>query len=184
MKKSMLLKKLVLTAAAVIGLFAFGGATAQASSVTPSYGHFSSKTITYNIQASSTYYRNLWNTAISRTNALNVVKLVPNKSSKTRADLTLLSRASLPNNMSGYATGHQYWGTRSFVWMESLINRRMRYEGYNHNDMQALATQLVASAIGLSNNNSKSSLLYSKGFNYSYSPNDVLGLARDYANVK
>lgn len=197
--KNSLIKKIAVSGAVVVGMFAFGGGTpASASAVTPNVGgHFASRTVTYHINSSSKHWQKVWKKAIHKFDHNGTIKL--KATSKKKAQITMTTVAKFKGK---YATADWDFlrnkddGTHVFKHVRLRLNRKVcGKQAFYPNDNMVVDGQTMetvnaaeAIAVGLGLNNSttnKRSLVNETGWwNGKLTKADKLGLAKAYANVK
>lgn len=145
-----------------------------------------SRTITYHINSTGSYYRGIWTKAVKDWNAVKVVKLVK-ANSKSKAQIRLSTKSDVDDGAYFGTTSLNYKTNSTEVANISLyLSRRYMKSMYvSKHERTLFATQLVGEALGL--NGSKqfgdimsSSLMYNVG---DLSKADKQGLKNAYKNV-
>ncbi len=166
---------------------------AGTSATTPATYRWASKTITYKINDKSTYYKQVWNSAVKHWNATKVIKLVPVKSGKT-ADIALASANSNTKKTSGDIVGLTYTsyhttqmmgslnvmaGAKSYVY-KNIANKM----GYSQLDREHVAEHEIGHALGLEHADTKKSVMYYANRSSAITSTDIKGLKNAYDNDK
>ncbi|ANZ64688.1 hypothetical protein AYR62_11780 [Secundilactobacillus paracollinoides] len=177
-------------AAAITSLahMSFGFKTG-ANMTTPATYRWASKTITYKINDKSTYYKQVWNSAVKHWNATKVVKLVPVQAGKT-ANITLASANSDTTKTSGYIVGMTFSsyhttqkmgnlnvmaGATSYVY-KNIANKMH----YSQLDREHVAEHELDHALGLEHADTKKSVMYYANRSSAITSTDVKGLKAAY----
>ncbi|MGP4115608.1 hypothetical protein [Levilactobacillus zymae] len=189
--KNSLIKKIAVSGAVVVGMFAFGGGTsASASAVTPNDGHFASRTVTYHINSSSKHWQKVWKSAVRRFDRNGTVKL--KATSKKKAQLTLTTVAKFKD----HATWDASWKGDDTTGIRT--SARLRLSRKDSNDTVYIAkintvfsgesrypVEAIAYGVGLNHSTkNKGSLMNDNEAHINLTKADKLGLAKAYANVK
>ncbi|ANZ62342.1 matrixin family metalloprotease [Secundilactobacillus paracollinoides] len=177
-------------ATATVAHMSYGFKTG-ASSSTPATYRWASKTITYKVNDKSTYYKQVWNSAVKHWNATKVIKMVPVQSGKT-ADITLASANSDTKKTSGDIVGLTYTSYHTTQTMGDLnvmasaksyvyknIANKMHYSQL---DREHVAEHEIGHALGLEHAETKKSVMYYANRSSAITSTDIKGLKNAYNN--
>lgn len=188
------IKKVAISVAVALSMFAFGGATqANASSITPSTYHFNSRTITYHINSSSKQWKNAWVRAIHKFDKNGTIKLKATSKKKAKITMTTVAKFKGKGATNAWdASWDTKKGTNILKHVSLRLSRKVCNEGIWISEKNTVydgkvpnAIQAIAVGLGLDNaNTTKGSLLNANEFHQNLSKSDKLGLAQAYANVK
>ncbi|GEO70220.1 hypothetical protein [Levilactobacillus acidifarinae] len=189
--KNSLIKKIVVSGAVVVGMFAFGGVMpASASTVTPNNGHFASRTVTYHINSSSKHWQKVWKKAIHKFGHNGTIKL--KATTKKKAQLTLTTVAKFKN----HGTWDASWSDDDATGVRTSARLRLSRKDCNEKLYIAKINTIVygesrypveaiAAGVGLDHSTkNKGSLMNDNEWHSNLTKGDKLGLAEAYANVK
>lgn len=195
MLKKQLLKKLAITGAVVMGMLTFGGVTqANAATASPSYGHFTSRTITYHINGSSKHWKKVWAKAIHKFDHNGTIKLKATSKKKAKMTMSTVVKfkgkdATLPYKGSG--SGSKKVIKKMHLRLSQKVSGKQVYIEKDNlvvsgTDLEVkYATAVIAFGLGLNeSNNIKGSMMNWNEWHANLSSGDKLGLAQAYAHVK
>lgn len=181
----MKIKKLTVAVAAFVGMLGFGTvAPVHADAATKVNAHYPSRVITYHIDSTSNYYRNLWKQALNvyHDNGAFVFK----NTSRSKAKLRMTSVAHYPKTEVGIG---QYW-TGSFqphVITKSrvVISRDGFMENTDsHSQRIAVAAQLIGGSLGMEYTNKATGITSNNNVIPQLSNSDQLGLVKAYQHLR
>lgn len=198
--KNSLIKKIAVSGAVVIGMFAFGGGTSASASAsilaTPYTGHFTSRTVTYHINSSSKHWQKVWTKAIHKLNKNGTVKLKATSKKKAKMTLTTVAKLKGNNPWDVSWNGKEKNGLYIFRHASLKLNRKVCVKkAYFEKSNKAVdgktmetinAMDAIAVGLGLDQNTAgNDSFVNEFGWWHSnLTKADKLGLAKAYANVK
>lgn len=166
-------------------------AQAKEPLVPKSVNHYPTRKITYHIDSTSKYYRQVWQQAIKNWNKQKIVKLVPVKSKK-RVQIRVWTVKKLPKGLRKYAYNWNYDIEYSKKYKKDLMSTstaQLSQETMHRSYMSKLerinvATGAIGSTLGLLKSRSEWSVMGTSMQYNSISKYDRQGLQRAYQGVK
>lgn len=164
--------------------YAIKGSGSSAS--TPAAKRWSSKTITYKISGSSSYYKAVWNAAVSHWNKAGVVNLVPTTG---KADINLATSNAPKSATAGVVgvTYSSYYSNKSLNGLKVLASAKSyvyrnvsaKYH-YSQVERAHVAEHELGHALGLEHATPKHAIMYYATRDQTITTSDVKGLAQSY----